>query len=428
MAYRRRYYEPFVGTTQTIADEAITGDKINPGAVTEEKIATSAVTTAKIKDGDVKADDLGLQSVETSKIKDLAVTAAKIAAGAVTDDKIAGDVLTRPLSTPISTAEIAALAVTAALLAAQSVETAKIKDGNVTAIKLAADSVEEAKIKDEAVTAAKIKTSTITKTQLGPNCVEGVELKDGVVSAAKLSTDAVETDKILDDAVTTPKILDDNITTPKILDEAVTGPKLAKKSLLDFRFTNQVFFDDFIGSTLHHAWANSGDAGGSAVMNTTLHSALITSGAVNGDKYRINFNGVKSFIHTDTPFDEWAVALGQLVTCKVEFGQWGDATHYNIFRFEPAVDARWHAISRNGGAEEDTDTGIDAVVLGTKFSIDWIAAADCKFYINDALEASHTTQVPEVGYEPWAEIEAVGAGARNMSVGVFHHTSLRPTP
>jgi hypothetical protein len=68
----------------------------------------------------------------------------------------------------------------AAYLAANAVETAKIKDANVTAAKLAANAVETAKIKDANVTAAKLAT----------DAVETAKLKDGAVTLAKLANNA----------------------------------------------------------------------------------------------------------------------------------------------------------------------------------------------------------------------------------------------
>ena len=66
-----------------------------------------------------------------------------------------------------------------AALAADAVETAKIKDGNVTAAKLATDAVETAKIKDGNVTAAKLAT----------DAVETAKIKDGNVTLDKLSAE-----------------------------------------------------------------------------------------------------------------------------------------------------------------------------------------------------------------------------------------------
>ena len=62
----------------------------------------------------------------------------------------------------VTTAKIAALAVTAAKIASDAVTTAKILDANVTAAKLASDSVTTAKILDANVTAAKLANTAVT--------------------------------------------------------------------------------------------------------------------------------------------------------------------------------------------------------------------------------------------------------------------------
>jgi hypothetical protein len=69
-------------------------------------------------------------------------------------------------------------AITAAELATNAVETAKIKDVNVTAGKLATDAVETAKIKDLNVTAAK----------LAADAAETAKIKNGAVTAPKLAS------------------------------------------------------------------------------------------------------------------------------------------------------------------------------------------------------------------------------------------------
>jgi hypothetical protein len=61
----------------------------------------------------------------------------------------------------VATPSLAATSVTAAKLAADAVETAKILDANVTAAKLATDAVETAKIKDANVTFAKFASAAV---------------------------------------------------------------------------------------------------------------------------------------------------------------------------------------------------------------------------------------------------------------------------
>ena len=94
--------------TSSLANNAITTDKIVDASIATSKIADSAVVTAKIANS----------NVTTAKLNDAAVTTVKINNSAVTTDKINSG------------------AVTEAKLGTNAVTTDKIKDGNVTNAKL----------------------------------------------------------------------------------------------------------------------------------------------------------------------------------------------------------------------------------------------------------------------------------------------------
>jgi hypothetical protein len=91
----------------------------------------------------------------------------------------------------VITDKLAALAVTAAKIATDAVETLKIKDANVTAVKLATDAVETVKIKDSAVTAAKLGTgiTTFAKTILDDADAAAAMTTLGAIGASLLTTD-----------------------------------------------------------------------------------------------------------------------------------------------------------------------------------------------------------------------------------------------
>ena len=94
------------------------------------------------------------------------------------------------LDANVTTAKIAALAVTAAKLASDAVTTAKILDANVTAAKLASDSVTTVKILDANVTTAKILDANVTAAKLASDSVTTVKILDANVTAAKLASGA----------------------------------------------------------------------------------------------------------------------------------------------------------------------------------------------------------------------------------------------
>lgn len=111
-----------VALSTTIANDAITTDKIKDANVTNAKLATDAVTTAKIADANVTADKLAKDSVTTNKIVDANVTTDKIADNAVTTDKINASAVTE--------AKIGTSAVTTTKIADSAVTDAKINTMN----------------------------------------------------------------------------------------------------------------------------------------------------------------------------------------------------------------------------------------------------------------------------------------------------------
>lgn len=98
-------------TAEKIKALAITTDKLAANAVNADKIAANAVTADKIKAGNVVADKIAANAVTTEKIAALAVNADKIAANAITSEKIS------------------ALAITADKIAAGTITSDKIKAG-----------------------------------------------------------------------------------------------------------------------------------------------------------------------------------------------------------------------------------------------------------------------------------------------------------
>ena len=105
--------------------------------------------------------------------------------------------------------------------------TSEIEDAAITAAKLASNAVETAKIKDGAVSTAKVADSAISAAKLAADAVETAKIKDAAVSSAKVADGAISAAKLAADAVETAKIKNAAVTTDKIADEAVTAPKLA---------------------------------------------------------------------------------------------------------------------------------------------------------------------------------------------------------
>ena len=180
--------------------------------------------------GTVTATMLAADSVTTAKILNANVTAAKLA------------------SDSVETAKIVDANVTAAKLAADSVTTAKITDSNVTAAKLAADSVTTAKILDANVTDAKLAANSVTNAKIADSAVNTAEIADSAVTTAKITDLNVTTGKLADGAVTTAKITDANVTAGKLAADSVETAKIADGAVTSAKIANDTIVDADINS------------------------------------------------------------------------------------------------------------------------------------------------------------------------------------
>jgi len=206
MAYKSRYFEPFSGTSEVIA----------PNAITSDKIADETIESRDIKNLQVKTEDIADKAVTLAKLGD------DVPAVGIPDNSIP-----------------------AAKLADDCVEKRHIKTAAVDTDELANQAVTSEKIRDATITNAKIATNTITQGKIANNAIGTGEIQNGSVTPEKLSfavpsrplTPPVTTDEIGDGQVTGPKIASsavgssqlavDSVITEKIANQAVTAEKLA---------------------------------------------------------------------------------------------------------------------------------------------------------------------------------------------------------
>ncbi len=181
--------------------------------ITTDQLAAEAVTTAKIAPLNITSALIADGAVLTVKILDANVTTAKLADNAVT------------------TVKITDANVTLAKMAPNSVGSGNIVDGSVLTAKIADANVTTVKIADGNVTTAKIAGASVTLAKMAPNSVGSGNIVDGSVLTAKIADANVTTAKILDGNVTTAKLADGGVTTAKIADANVTLAKMAPSSV-----------------------------------------------------------------------------------------------------------------------------------------------------------------------------------------------------
>jgi hypothetical protein len=99
----------------------------------------------------------------------------------------------------------------------------------------------------------------------------------------------------------------------------------------------------------------------------------------------------------------------------------GNPNNGYYFRMNDAVSQNWYAITRAGAVETATDTGVANSTSWRKFSI--VTASDfsnVKFYIDDILKATHTTNIPSGTLSPRLQIGITTTTERFLIVDYFN--------
>ncbi len=249
-------------TNAKIANEAISAIKIASASVTTDKLANESVTTSKIStagasdkqvitfDGSsVTWNDvtpiIAPGSITTAALAANAVTSAKLAPGAVGTADLANNAVTSAKidNGAVSTVDLANNAVTSTKLSGSGASLNQVltfdgssvvwaspglslPDGSVTTAKIADGAVTTAKVADNAITSAKIGTGAVTNVKLAGNAVGTNNMLDGAVTGAKIAASAVGTAAITDAAVTTAKLAAGAVGTAAISNDVVTLPKI----------------------------------------------------------------------------------------------------------------------------------------------------------------------------------------------------------
>jgi len=437
MVYIRRYLSGQQATTVTIAQGAITSDKIVDGAVTHPKLAPGSVDSEKVIDSSLKSEDIQDGQIKAVDLAPNAVTTDKILDGAVTTQKLEASIqgIARPLTPGVDTAEIQDAKVTLAKLAPDSVDASKIKSGAVGPSELAVAACEESRIKDGAISTAKIAGSAIDSTKISAGAVDGSAILNGSVGVTELATDSVETIKVKDANITLDKLAPDSVDSSKIQADAVTKLKL-QSDALEGRHWNSllrresIFSEDFGGSEMSNRWVRRGDPT-MLIVPAGVKGLKIETGPSNGHEAILDFGDQDITLpDDDNPQMEFMITGRQapLVKFIALNGLWQDGNNLIAFQADGsgAGVPNWFARCKDEGNLTEVDTGIAVTAGVEKFRIEVAGGISVKFYIDDALVATINTNIPSsIELQPIFWLEAWEAVAKWFYLKNVNITTLK---
>ena len=226
-----------------------------------------------------------LYSSNVVSIKDSGVTTAKIAANAVTDAKIQ--------SGGLSTASIGANQITDAKIQSGGLATASIANNAITDAKIQSGGLNTASIAANAVTDAKIQSGGLNTASIAANAVTDAKIQSGGLSASSIASGAITDAKIQSGGLTSSGLATNSVTTAKITDANVTSGKI--QSSVNLAGTPQ-------GNSLNLVVTGSNDTAALKILRGSLVSNAIAAGS--GYTYSYNSSNKCHYITFNTVFSD----------------------------------------------------------------------------------------------------------------------------
>lgn len=252
-------------------DLGITTAKLADTSVTTAKLGDGSVATGKLVDGSVTLIKLASGSVDSSKIVDNSIVNADInASAAIAWSKInktgasAADLGGVPVDRLINTNTGSGLTGGGDLSANRTLAV----DVDTTSIGIASNKVH---VVDGGISSAKLAANAVSTTKIADANITTAKIADGAVSASKLASSAVTTVKILDANVTTAKLADGAVTNTKISDVGVGKITSANGQYFSYMPNGAECDNDGV---LKWDWTNDRWICGTVSSGVTAHSGL----------------------------------------------------------------------------------------------------------------------------------------------------------
>jgi len=215
-------------------------------------------------------------SWDSGNLSDEAITSVFIGALANTNKSI-------PIAS-IATANIIDDAVTAAKMAANSVDSDSYVDGSIDLAHMSVNSIDSDQYVDASIDLAHLSADSVDGSKIADDAIDSEHYTNGSIDTAHIAADqivgsliadnAIDSEHYTDGSIDTAHIADDQITTAKIPDSAITSAKIADGAIVnaDINASAAINFSKMENLTTARALVSdgSGDVSVSAITSTEL--------------------------------------------------------------------------------------------------------------------------------------------------------------
>jgi len=234
-----------------LSNEAITSVHIGVLAKTNNSIPTGVIAAGNIADDAITAAKMAANSVDSDSYVDGSIDLAHMSENSIDSDKY--------VNGSIDAEHLAADIITGAKIADDAIDSEHIVDGSIDTAHIAADQITNAKIADDQI--------------------DSEHYVDGSIDLAHLAADSVNGSKIADDSINSEHYVDGSIDTAHIADSQVTLAKLAASSVN----SSKIVDDSIVNADINSS---------AAIAATKIHDGTISNTEFG------YLNGVSSAIQT----------------------------------------------------------------------------------------------------------------------------------
>ena len=209
----------------SLSSEAITSVHIGVLAKTNNSIPTGIIGTANIADGSVTAAKMAANSIDSDSYVDGSIDLAHMSVNSIDSDQYVDG------------------SIDLAHLSADSVNGSKIADDSIDSEHYVDGSIDTAHIADSQITVAKMAANSIDSDQYVDGSIDNVHLAADSVNGAKIADDAIDSEHYTDGSIDTVHIADANITLAKLASNSVNSSKIVDDSIVNADINSSAAID-----------------------------------------------------------------------------------------------------------------------------------------------------------------------------------------
>jgi len=209
----------------SLSSEAITSVYIGALAKTNNSIPTGIIGTTNLADDAVTAAKMAANSVDSDSYVDGSIDLAHMSVNSIDSDQY--------VDASIDAEHLSADIITAAKIADDAIDSEHYTDGSIDTAHIAADQITNAKIADDQIDSEHYVDASIDLAHLAADSVNGTKIVDDAIDSEHYTDGSIDTAHIADVQVTLAKLAASSVNSSKIVDDSIVNADINSSAAID---------------------------------------------------------------------------------------------------------------------------------------------------------------------------------------------------